>query len=145
MPDKSLFYGIDRTGTLRRILVDPIGRLSPGYHARDITSTASSVVTRNDETEIMTGIASTFLDITQVSLSNTSTSAINLQMRSGRSAGVADSFTAAASGVTRILYDPPYPATEAGAAWTFATTNVAADSGDSPVTVTIIAVQNTNS
>ena len=145
MPDKTLIHGIDRVGTIRKVLVDPTGRMGRSYHLRDITSTASSVVTRNDETEIMTGIAATFLDITQVSLSNSSTSAINLQMRSGRSAGVADTFTAAASGVTRILYDPPYPATEAGAPWTFATTNVAADSGDSPVTVTIIAVQNTAS
>ena len=144
MQDISI-YGLDRSRVDRKVLVDPTGRMGRSYHMRDITTTASSTVTRNDETEIMTGVASTFLDITMVSLSNTSTNAINLQIRSGRGASIADTYTAAASGVTRILYDPPYPATEAGAAWTMATTNVAADSGDSPVTATIIAVNNTNS
>ena len=122
---------------------DKQGRLiTYPYSVRGSISTASSVITRNDRTEIMAAVADRFTDLVMVSASNTSTAAITIDIRSGRDSGISTTITAAASGTTVVKFDPPLPANEASSAWVATASSVAADSGDSPVTLNLITVQN---
>ena len=145
---KGLVYVTDARTTIQSgeeidASFDKQGRLiTYPYGVRGAISTASSVITRNDRTEILGAVAGYFTDIVTVVASNTSTSAISVDLRSGRDSGITVSINAAASGNSVIKFDPPLPANEASSAWVATASSVAADSGDSPVTLNLIAVNN---
>ena len=135
-------YGKDPSGTFRVIRTDTEGRMIRGYYVRDITTTGSSTLLRNDENIILTGVAGTYLDLVTITASNTSGVAINLNIRSGKGASVAHTLTVPATNSITQQFDPPYPATEKAAVWT-AATNQTGEISDSPVSVTMIAVNHT--
>lgn len=125
------------------LVFDKQGRLvTYPYSVRDLITTASSTITRNDRTEIMGAATGQFTDIVTITGANTSTNAITVDLRSGYSSGITQSFQIAASTTEIFKFDPPLPANEAETPWVATASSVAADSGDSPITLSIIAIRN---
>ena len=141
---KIQIMGKSRYGTYQDAFVDPTGRMGQSYNFRGATETASSTVTRNDETEIMGAVSGQFTDIVTVMAANSSTNAINLQLRSGRGSGISANINAAANVTTLVNFPIPLQANEASTPWTVSQNTAVADSGDSPVTVTLIAIKTTD-
>ena len=144
MPEKSLIIGKSRLGTYRDFFVDPTGRMGLSYNFRGTTTSANSTVTRNDETEIMASVAGVFTDLVTVMAANTSTNAVTLQIRSGRQSGVSATITADGLKTTILNFPIPLQANETATPWTVSQNSYSADSGDSPVTMTLIAINTTD-
>lgn len=144
MAKQDLIIGKSRLGTYNPFFADPTGRMGLSYNFRGATTSANSTVTRNDETEIMGAVAGVFTDIVTVMAANTSTNAVTLQVRSGRQSGVSATITAEAVKTSVINFPIPLQAHEIATPWTVSQNSYSADSGDSPVTVTLIAINTTD-
>lgn len=125
------------------LALDKSGRVvTYPYAVRGAVTTASSTVTRNDRTAIMEAVASRFTDVISITGVNTSTNAITVDIRSGYDAGIALTVVVPASSSAQYRFNPPLPASEAATPWVATASSVAADSGDSPVTLNMMAVNN---
>ena len=121
---------------------DDLGRqvMTP-YQVRDLISTGSATITRVAETAIISGVASTLLDLLHVSGANTSGVAIRVDLRYGTAGSIIDSLVIPATSVAEKNYTIPYPMSEVAQAITAQTTQTG-DISDSPVTITMVAVRN---
>lgn len=103
---------------------DKIGRgVMVMYQVRELVATArasliSAALDTGLETTLLTGVASTFLDLVSVQCANTSTLAVNVDLRDNRVGGIITSLTIPANSVSTMKFDPPIPQNEAGNSWT---------------------------
>lgn len=122
---------------------DKIGRqINYPYTVRDLVSTGYSALTRITETAIITGVASTFLDVVSVTGANTTGVAATVDLRLGTASGVIDTISIPANSVTTKQYAVPIPMPELAAAVTAQWTNTTGEISDSPISVQMIAIRN---
>lgn len=143
--------GVDAGGAVRAIEVDENGNLRVDqvsgstlsvntFNVRGSTVTGFATLALGAETAVVTGIAGTFIGITTITGSNTSGAALQVDIRSGTGGSVVDSLVVPATSVVSKSYQAPMPQPEAAQAWT-AKLNAGADISDSPVSITMIGVQ----
>ena len=121
---------------------DDLGRQVMTLHqVRDLISTGSATLTREAESAIIAGVASTLLDLIYVTGSNTSGAAISVDFRYGTGGSIIDSMTIPATGISQKQYSIPIPMSEVAQAITAQTTQTG-DISDSPITITMLAVRN---
>ena len=125
-------------------MYDRLGRqVTYPYSLRGNVSTSSSTITRNDRTVFLDATAGVFNDLVTVFATNTSTNAVTIDLRSGYDSGVIATLTVEGSKTTQFNFPVvPLPATEASTPWAATASSIAADSGDSPVTLNVIAINN---
>ena len=71
---------------------DDLGRqLITPYQVRDLISTGFATLTRTTETTILAGVASTFLDLVQITGINTTGVAVRIDIREATGGGIVDS------------------------------------------------------
>lgn len=121
---------------------DDLGRQVMTLHqVRDLISTGSVTLTRVAESAVISGVASTLLDLIYVTGSNTSGVAIQVNFRYGTAGSIIDSMVIPATSVAQKQYSIPIPMSEVAQAIT-AQSAQTGDISDSPVTITMLAVQN---
>ena len=121
---------------------DYLGRqITYPYQIRGLISTGSANLSLIAETTIISGIASTLLDLVYVTGSNTSVNAIRVDLRYGTNGSVIDSMVIPVGSTTEKQYRIPYPMSEVAQSIT-AKLNQAGEISDSPITITALAIQN---
>lgn len=140
MSKKIQIFGKDHSGTFREIKVDEEGHLTSSYYFRDVTSSGSSTLTRATETTILAGNGH-FHDLVFVSCANTSTVAQRIDLRAGTGGAIYDTIAVPAQNTVARNYSIPLMASEKGQAWT-AQNNSGGEISDSPITVTMVAMDN---
>lgn len=131
-----------RDGTRVNAAFDDLGRqVMWPYQVRDLISTGSATLTRAQETAVIAAVAAAFVDVVTITGANTSGAAIRVDIRSGTGNGVMDTLVIPATNVISKTYHVPLVANNLAAPWT-AQVNDAGEISDSPVTITMIGVQN---
>ena len=121
---------------------DDLGRqvITP-YQVRDLVSTGFATLALAAETAVISGVAGTLIDIVSITGANTSGAALRVDIRTGTGGSVVDSLVIPAASVASKTYHVPLPASEAAQAWT-ARVNNAGEISDSPVSITMVGIQN---
>ena len=129
-------------GATVKFSADDLGRMviTP-YQVRDLISTGSATLVRGTETAVVSAVASTLIDIVTITGSNTSSIAQNIDVRVGTGGSIIDKLTIPITSVVSKTYHVPLLASEVAQAWT-AQNSTQADLSDSPVTITMIGIQN---
>ena len=134
-------YGKDQYGNIRQIRSDENGFLVPSHNFRDVVSTGSATLTRATETTVLrSGVSGRYLEVVWVNISNTSTVAQKVALRSTTGGGIEENFVVGASNDANINFFVPHPQSEQGAAWT-AQVITGGEISDSPVTVDMHAIK----
>jgi hypothetical protein len=128
-------------GTFTPLSSDDLGRLlTIPYQVRDLISTGVATLTRVTETTIISGVASTLLDLVYVSGSNTSSVAHKVILKYG---GVdIDTMVIPATNTITKSYQIPIPMSEVAQAISAQVVETSGEISDSPVSITAIAVRN---
>lgn len=149
MQDTELFGRARRTnppagvsGDPYPVTTDDVGRLVTWpYQVRDLVSTGFATLTRGTETAVISGVDSTLIDVVSITGANTSGAAIRVDIRVGTGGSVIDSLVIPATSVASKTYHVPLLASEVAQAWTAQTSGVT-DQSDSPITITMVGIQN---
>ncbi|OGT23551.1 MAG: hypothetical protein A2W47_04560 [Gammaproteobacteria bacterium RIFCSPHIGHO2_12_38_15] len=98
---------------------DDLGRqvITP-YQVRDLIQTAYVALANGTETNLLAGIASTYLDLAWIMAANTSDAAIDIDVRCGTGYGVLLSLTVPADATAGIAPAVPIPQDNTGQPWT---------------------------
>lgn len=98
---------------------DDLGRLLIRKAARDLVTQNSITLTDTTETTLLTAVASTFLDITKLILTNTSATKVRVDIRDSTAGSVIFSVALAADGGgASLTFDPPLKQTTVNNNWT---------------------------
>ena len=118
---------------------DDLGRqLVTPYQVRDLVATGYSVLTLSQEATIISAVAGSYLDILSVSLANTSSVAVPVNIRNVATGNIIDRIVVPAGGSFMRTYPVPLPASDTGNAITAQVAT--ADQSDSLVSVSAIAI-----
>lgn len=99
--------------------MDDLGRqVFTPMQVRDLRATAFATLNSNSETTLISGIASTFLDLVWIKFSNTSSGAITVDLRNGTGGTIVDTWEIPANGVVGAKMPFPWPQDEVASAWT---------------------------
>lgn len=85
------------------------------YAVRGAVATATASLTNGTSTSLLAGTAGEFHDLMEISFSNNSTAAVQVQLLDDGTA--VRTFQAAASTITQEKFSPPVPANAAGGQW----------------------------
>ena len=129
-------------GATVKFSADDLGRMviTP-YQVRDLISTGSATLVRGTETAVVSAVASTLIDIVTITGSNTSGIAQNIDIRVGTGGSIIDKLTIPITSVVSKTYHVPLLSSEVAQVWT-AQNSTQADLSDSPVTITMVGIQN---
>jgi hypothetical protein len=108
-------------GQAVRAMADDMGRqIVVANGVRDlVTQNNITLLNTTSETTLLTGVASTFLDVTRLILSNTSSTAVRVDVRDTTGGTVRLSLMLAANGGGAVIpFDPPLKQTTTGGNWT---------------------------
>ena len=98
---------------------DDVGRqVMVPYQVRDLIQTAYVALANGTETNLLAGIASTYLDLAWIMAANTSDAAIDIDVRCGTGYGVLLSLTVPADATAGIAPAVPIPQDNTGQPWT---------------------------
>jgi len=88
------------------------------YQVRDLVQTAYATLSNGTETTLLTGAASTLHDLVEISLANTSSVAVQVDVRSATAAGIVKTFEVPPTTTVGATYTLPIPQDIAADTWT---------------------------
>lgn len=102
-----------------RFIADDLGRQLVRYQARDLTQSAYISLTNGTETTLVTGVASTYLDLVWIVGANNSDAAVSVDLRSGTAGSVLLTLEIPAYGTAGANFGPdPLQQEIVAGAWT---------------------------
>lgn len=106
-------------GIFTPLSADKVGRLlHVPYQLRDLVSTAYVSVSTGSETTLLAGVASTFLDLINLTCSNQSSAAVQVDLRSETGAGIVETIYIPATTTIQTTYNVPKRQNTVAATWT---------------------------
>lgn len=124
-------------GAISVIKTDDLGRtITRPIQVRDLMATAFVTITDSSEDTLISGVASTYLDLIYVLAANESDAAVNLAFRTGTGGSTMFELEVPASSTAGVSLPVPIPASEVAQAWTVQNTG----SDNSNTTVNISAL-----
>lgn len=121
---------------------DDVGRVvTYPYQVRDLVSTALAATSTLAEVALLAGVAATFHDLIQITLSNNSNVAVRINLRDATAGGIIKTFDIPATNTINTTFPTPVPQNVAADTWTIQN----AGSGDistTDVTVSALFIKN---
>jgi hypothetical protein len=103
--------------------LDDLGRqINRPIQIRDLITTAYASATTQAETDLIAGVASTYLDLIYIMGANSSGNAVNVAIRSGTAGAILMTLQIPANGTAGVSLPVPIPQTEVAQSWTFQNT-----------------------
>lgn len=101
------------------VITDKVGKLVTVPAIRDlVVQSAVVTLTSTSETTLIAAVASTFLDLVSIKLSNTSATAVRCDLRDATAGTVIDTFYLPAGDVRGVVYTVPWKQTTVNNNWT---------------------------
>ena len=121
---------------------DDLGRqvITP-YQVRDLVATARASTATLAEVTLLSGIASTFLYLVEIGLSNNTDVAVRINLRETTGGGVIRTFDVPANDSIQKIFLVPVPQTEAASSWTIQNAGTE-DISTTDVTVSALFIKN---
>lgn len=109
------------------VMTDDVGRLvTVGGHCRDLVGIqTTAIASSSSETTVISAIASTFCDITSLSLTNATATAVSATLKDSTAGTTRAIYDLAASGGIVLTFDPPMPQATVNNNWTITLSSAA--------------------
>ena len=110
------------------------------YQVRDLVNTDRVSITASGEQTLLAGVASTFLDLMEITAANQSTNAVSISIRSATGGGIVRDFEVPANNTISRQFPVPVPQNVVADAWTAQVDDFVSDGTTSNGTVIIDAL-----